>query len=165
MGRNHISENSGAGEGLYGSEAERKIVMAEKVTAQVLIGGRIYTLSGYESEEHLQKIANYVNGKLTEMKESESFRKQSYDLQATLIQLSIADDYFKAKQQLDILESENESKDKEIYDLKHEVISTQIKAETTEKTETQLQEQVTELKEKLASLEAELEEYKELIDS
>ncbi len=138
--------------------------MAEKVTAQVLIGGRIYTLSGYESEEYLQKIANYVNGKLTEMKESEPFRKQSYDLQATLIQLSIADDYFKAKQQLDILENEIESKDKEIYDLKHEVISTQIKAETTEKTETELQKQVTELEQKIASLEEELEVYKALVD-
>ena len=41
--------------------------MAVKNTTQVLIGGKIITLSGYESEEYLQKVANYMNGKLTEL--------------------------------------------------------------------------------------------------
>ena len=31
--------------------------MAEKTDTEVLIGGRVFTLSGYESEEYLQKIA------------------------------------------------------------------------------------------------------------
>ena len=41
--------------------------MAVKNTTQVLIGGKIVTLSGYESEEYLQKVANYMNNKLTEL--------------------------------------------------------------------------------------------------
>ncbi len=32
--------------------------MAVKNTTQVLIGGKIITLSGYESEEYLQKVAD-----------------------------------------------------------------------------------------------------------
>lgn len=41
--------------------------MAAKKDIQVLIGGKIYTLSGYESEEYLQKIALYINNKMEEM--------------------------------------------------------------------------------------------------
>ena len=40
--------------------------MAEKTSAEVVIGGKVYTLSGYESEEYLQKVAVYINGKLNE---------------------------------------------------------------------------------------------------
>ena len=136
--------------------------MSEKISAQVLIGGKIFTLSGYESEEYLQKIAVYVNGKINEMKESEGFLKQPYDIQATLTELNIADDYFKAKKQLDILETEIETKDKEIYDLKHELISTQIKLESSDKTIEELREELNELQKTVIKLETELEDYKNL---
>lgn len=138
--------------------------MAEKISAQVLIGGKIFTLSGYESEEYLQKVASYVNGKLNEMKESEGFAKQPYDIQATLTELNIADDYFKAKKQLDILEMEIETKDKEIYDLKHELISAQIKSESSDKTIEEKQNEIEELQKKIIKLETELEDYKELLE-
>ena len=41
--------------------------MADKTDAQVVIGGRTYTLSGYESEEYLLRIADYLNGKIDEL--------------------------------------------------------------------------------------------------
>ena len=37
--------------------------MAVKNTAQVVIGGKIITLGGYESEEYFQKVASYINNK------------------------------------------------------------------------------------------------------
>ncbi len=138
--------------------------MAEKTNVQVLIGGKIFTLSGYESEEYLQKVAGYINSKLNEMKETENFSKQPYDIQATLTELNIADDYFKAKKQLDILETEIETKDKEIYDLKHELISAQIKVESDEKTIAELREELSSIQQKVIKLETELDEYKELLD-
>ena len=54
-------------------------------------------------------------------------------MQNVLLQLNIADDYFKAKKQIDILEEDITNKEKEIYDLKHELIAAQMKLETTEK--------------------------------
>lgn len=138
--------------------------MAEKISAQVLIGGKIFTLSGYESEEYLQKVAAYVNGKINEMKESEGFMKQPYDIQATLTELNIADDYFKAKKQLEILETEIETKDKEIYDLKHELISAQIKGESSEKTIEGLRQELSAMENKMVNLETELEDYKALLE-
>ena len=34
--------------------------MSSKTDAEVIIGGKIYTLCGYESEEYLQKVASYI---------------------------------------------------------------------------------------------------------
>ena len=42
--------------------------MNEKTDAQVVIGGRTYTLSGYESEEYLLRVAEYLNGKIDELR-------------------------------------------------------------------------------------------------
>ena len=60
-------------------------------------------------------------------------RKQSAEARSVLLALNIADDYFKAKKQGGALESDIEAKDKEMYDLKHELISVQIKYENAEK--------------------------------
>ncbi len=100
---------------------------------EVLIGGKVYTLSGFEGEEYLQKVSSYLNHKITECANSEGYRKQSADTRNVLLALNIADDYFKAKKQGDSLESDIELKDKEMYDLKHELISVQIKLENAEK--------------------------------
>ena len=34
--------------------------MSEKSSAEVIIGGKVYTLSGYEGEEYLQKVADIL---------------------------------------------------------------------------------------------------------
>lgn len=115
--------------------------MASRTDTEVIIGGKVFTLSGYESEEYLQKVASYINNKVNEYNKIDSFRRQPMDTQGVLLQLNIADDYFKAKKQISELEDEIQDKDKELYDLKHELISTQMKLES-------LQEQVKALEEK-----------------
>ena len=40
--------------------------MSAKTNTQVVIGGRMYTVSGYESEAYLQQVAAYLNNKLAE---------------------------------------------------------------------------------------------------
>ena len=93
--------------------------MAEKTDTEVLIGGRVFTLSGYESEEYLQKIALYINNKVSEYNKVEGFKRQPVDTQAILLELNIADDYFKAKKQISLLEEDLAAKEKELYDLKY----------------------------------------------
>ena len=107
--------------------------MAEKTSAEVVIGGKVYTLSGYESEEYLQKVAVYINGKLNEFDSIEGYQRFPADMKATLLQLNIADDYFKAKAQAEKLEREIEAKEKEIYNLKHDLIAEQIQSENDKK--------------------------------
>ena len=71
--------------------------MAAKTDTEVIIGGKVFTLSGYESEEYLQKVASYINNKIAEYNKADQFRRQSLDIHNVLLQLNIADDYFKAK--------------------------------------------------------------------
>lgn len=134
--------------------------MSTKTDTEVIIGGKVFTLSGYESEEYLQKVASYINNKVAEYGKVESFRRQPLDTQNVLLQLNIADDYFKAKQQIGLLEEEIKNKEKEMYDLKHELITAQIKLENTEKNVKSLQSDANENAKKVVRLETELSELK-----
>lgn len=133
--------------------------MSSKTDTEVIIGGKIFTLSGYESEEYLQKVASYINNKLEEYSKIDSFRRQPLDTQSVLLQLNIADDYFKSKKQISLLEEELQAKEKELYDLKHELIASQIKLESTEKRVKEMQAELTENGKKIIRLETELKDY------
>jgi len=134
--------------------------MSSKTDTEVIIGGKIFTLSGYESEEYLQRVASYINNKLDEYSKIDSFRRQPLDTQSVLLQLNIADDYFKSKKQISLLEEELQAKEKELYDLKHELIAAQIKLESTEKKVKEVQMDFNESTKKIIRLETELKETK-----
>ena len=130
--------------------------MSSKTDTEVIIGGKVFTLSGYESEEYLQKVASYINNKVIEYGKVDSFRRQPLETQGVLLQLNIADDYFKAKKQISILEEELQAKEKELYDLKHELISSQIKLESAEEQVKNLTREQNDNAKKIVRLETEL---------
>ena len=130
--------------------------MSSKTDTEVIIGGKVFTLSGYESEEYLQKVASYINNKINEYNKIDSFRRRPMDTQSVLLQLNIADDYFKAKKQISVLEEELQTKEKELYDLKHELISAQIKLESSEERVMALQQEADDNEKKIVKLETEL---------
>lgn len=134
--------------------------MASKTDTEVIIGGKVFTLCGYESEEYLQKIASYINGKMNEYSKLDGYRRQSMDMQNVLMQINIADDYFKAKKQLASMEEDMAAKDKELYDIKHELIAAQIKLENTEKNMKAMQHENNEKDKKIIRLETERKELK-----
>lgn len=130
--------------------------MSSKNNTEVILGGKVFTLSGYESEEYLQKVASYINNKLAEYSKEDSFRRQNAEVRANLMYLNIADDYFKAKKLGDSLSEEIENKDKEIYDLKHELIAAQIKTGAAEKEITELKKEIAKYQKNIVQLETEL---------
>lgn len=130
--------------------------MSSKNNTEVILGGKVFTLSGYESEEYLQKVASYINNKLAEYSKEDSFRRQNAEVRANLMYLNIADDYFKAKKLGDSLSEEIENKDKEIYDLKHELIAAQIKKDAAEKEITELKKEIAKYQKNIVQLETEL---------
>ena len=130
--------------------------MSSKNNTEVILGGKVFTLSGYESEEYLQKVASYINNKLAEYSKEDSFRRQNAEVRANLMYLNIADDYFKAKKLGDSLSEEIENKDKEIYDLKHELIAAQIKTDAAEKEITELKKESAKYQKNIVQLETEL---------
>ncbi|MBD5530421.1 MAG: cell division protein ZapA [Acetatifactor sp.] len=129
--------------------------MSSKTDTEVIIGGKVFTLSGYESEEYLQKVASYINNKVNEYSKVDSFRRQPLDTRSVLLQLNIADDYFKAKKQITVLEEELQRKEKELYDLKHELISSQIKMENMEKDSREMEIQLREKDKQIEQMEKE----------
>ena len=134
--------------------------MASKTDTEVIIGGKVFTLSGYEGEEYLQKVASYINNKISEYNKIDGFKRQPIDTQNVLLQLNIADDYFKLKKQIELMEEQLTEKEKELYDLKHELIATQIKLENTEKNSKSLQSKLDESSKKIIQLETQVKDKK-----
>lgn len=132
--------------------------MSAKKNTEVLIGGKKYTISGYEEEEYLQRVASYINSKLKEFDEIDGFRKLPADMKAILTEVNIADDYFKAKEQIDKLESDCETKDQDIFKFKHDLINLQVENEELKKRIESLDEEKKELLLAKTKLEASLEE-------
>ena len=129
---------------------------SSKNYTEVLIGGKVFTLSGFESEEYLQKVSTYLNRKMDECSSVEGYKKQSAETRSILLALNIADDYFKIKSMATTSEADIELKDKEMYDLKHELISAQLSCENAEKEIDRLKEENTELQKQIVKLETEL---------
>lgn len=130
--------------------------MASKNNTDVVIGGKVFTVSGYESEEYLQKVASYINGKMADYNREESYRRLSSEMRTNLMYLNMADDYFKAKKLGDTLSEEIEDKDRQIYDLKHELIAAQIKADTATKEVEELKKEINKYQKNIVKLETEL---------
>ena len=104
-------------------------MMAAKKSTDVMIAGKVYTLSGYEEEGYLQHVASYINTKISEITERDEYRRIPNDMKSILIQLNIADDYFKAKKQYEAAEENYKKAEKDLFELKHELVDTQMKVE------------------------------------
>lgn len=133
---------------------------SSKNYTEVIIDGKVFTLSGFESEEYLQKVSTYLNHKISECASSEGYQRQTAETRNILLALNIADDYFKAQKQNIALESDVEEKDKEMYDLKHELISTQIKYENLEQDLEKEKNENQQLQMRIVKLEAEMKNHR-----
>ena len=107
--------------------------MSDKNYAEVLIDGTVFTLAGTEDEGYLRRVAAYLNEKIGEVKKVPGFSRMNADYQTLMVQLNLADDYFKEQERADILEAQKGILEKEAYSLKHELITTQMKLESLEK--------------------------------
>lgn len=133
---------------------------SSKNHVKVLIDGKVFTLCGDESEDYLQRVSTYLNHKITQCTSTEGYRKQTPETRSILLALNIADDYFKEKTIVETSETDIELKDKEMYDLKHELVSVQLRCEHAEKEANRLKEINNELQKQIVKLETELNNRK-----
>ena len=103
--------------------------MAKKNTADVLINGKVYTISGYESTAYLQKVATYLNEMEEKVAVTEGYARLTADEKQLLKNMNLADVYFKADAARESLEKEKEQKDRELYSLKHDLIDAKMEAQ------------------------------------
>ena len=136
---------------------DKERIMSSKNYIDVIIDGKIYNIGGFESPAYLQKVASYINNMIAEFKQNENYRVQKVDMQRILLEINIANDYFKAKRQADLLQNDIELKEKEVYDLKHELIVSDSKAETATKELNEALEKIKSLEKEVIKLQTELE--------
>ena len=99
--------------------------MNTKNDVEVIINGKQYTLSGYESSEYLQKIANHINDKIAEFKEQDGYLRLDTEMKNLLLAINLSDEYYKALKDSNDIKKENEEMEKEIFDIKHEMLTMQ----------------------------------------
>lgn len=68
--------------------------MSEKKSIEVLIGGKVFHISGTESEEHMKKVAEFLNNRLRQAKEMTGSNLTNETL-ISLTALNISDDLMK----------------------------------------------------------------------
>lgn len=134
--------------------------MKKRNDVKVVIGGKQYNMGGYESEEYLQSIASYINSKTDELKQQGGYPKLDSDIVNILLQINIADDYFKLKKSQEESDRELSEKQKENVDLKREIIGLQAKLETFEQENRAMKEENLDLQKRLIRMEAEVEEVR-----
>lgn len=139
---------------------DRRKIMNKQIDVTVLINGKKYILSGYESEEYLQKVASYINGKFAEVKQKDFYRLLDADMRNVLLHINIADDYFKLKKQMEDTIYISDSKSDEIFSLKHELIELKADLEEAEKRIAILKDEKLDEEKKNIRLETELNEVK-----
>ena len=61
------------------------------------------------------------------------YAKQKPDMQNVLLQLTLADDYFKCNRELENIKRKYHDQEKEMYRLKHELVSMKMKYQTDNK--------------------------------
>ena len=115
---------------------------SSKNDTTVTIGGKTYTLSGYESENYLQEVASYLNTKIAEIRNDRELQKLPFEMRNVLLQLNIADDYFKARSEADKVHVRMGEKDQNLSDVKHDLVAAQMKLESAEKKNRSLEAQV-----------------------
>ncbi len=99
--------------------------MKTKNDVVVTINKKEYVIAGYESDEYLQKIAAYMNRKYQELKEQPFYGRLSSDMKNIMLEINMADDYFKAADQVSELEEYRLQDSKELFALKTKLIETE----------------------------------------
>ena len=130
--------------------------MNTKNDVEVIINGKQYTLSDYESSEYLQKIANHINDKIAEFKEQDGYLRLDTEMKNILLAINLSDEYYKALKDSNDIKKENEEMEKEIFDIKHEMLTMQSELDKANEQIKKLAEERQAAKDQVIRLETEL---------
>lgn len=122
----------------------------KKNKVNIRICGNDYTIVGPESEEYIQKVSLYIDKKMREVMEGNP--KLSTAMAAVLTSINIADDYFKANNDLDNLR-------KQVQVYAEELDKAMTELNDTKKSNENLKEKIQSLQMELVKKETELEDF------
>lgn len=127
-----------------------------KNKVNVRIGGNDYTIMGVECEEHIQRVAMYIDKKISEI--SRSNNRLSTSMQSVLTAINIGDDYITLKDKAIEIDRALKDANEELELLREEVEKLSAEKVLLEKRNTNLQVE-------LARREAELTEVRNTLDN
>lgn len=127
--------------------------MKEKNSFQITLAGKSYTLAGNESNEYLKRIADHIEKKYTDYSANISYRTQPMDMQHVMLEVNIADDYFKCKEEVEILTRKLEEQSMELERMKNSLVAMQVKYENLESSTKLTQKNYQDAKARISQLE------------
>ena len=102
--------------------------MADKKTIQVIIDGKIYVLSGENSESYLHDVADYLNHKIESIrKEMWNYNKLEESVRSLLLQINICDELFQERKKVEEMQELLDKEKSESYSYKHDLVKTKLK--------------------------------------
>lgn len=126
--------------------------MEGKRELSVVIDGKVYRLSG-GSDSYLQKFASYVDGKISELKTQAGYNKLSTEYRDILLALTIAEEVFKLKEEIEVFNQDSRDREQELYELKQEVVDKKLQIDTANKLVEDYKTKVNELQKRMIGLE------------
>ncbi|MBQ1689610.1 MAG: cell division protein ZapA [Lachnospiraceae bacterium] len=131
--------------------------MNQKNDIEVTINGKQYVLAGYESDAYLQQVASYINQKYEAFKRQEGYNVLDADMRNILMQINLTDEYFKAQQRVNELSDLQTQKDRQMADMRHEMIGYKTEIDQLKEELDILKNENLEEQKKIIKLEAQLE--------
>ena len=125
--------------------------MEGKRELSVVIDGKVYRLSG-GSDSYLQKLAS-VDGKISELKTQAGYNKLSTEYRDILLALTIAEEVFKLKEEIEVFNQDSRDREQELYELKQEVVDKKLQIDTANKLVEDYKTKVNELQKRMIGLE------------
>lgn len=123
------------------------------VTTDVLIAGKVYSLAGADPE-HLQRVAALMNRKILEVRNTPGYKNLDHEYKELLMNINLADEYFKAHDEAAELKAEVEAREKELYTARHDLVSMKLKLENALKQQDVLEKRAEEWKNRYEELKA-----------
>src|SRR5699024_8810323 len=99
----------------------------------VIIDEKVYSLGGSDNSDYIQMVAAYINDKIQTLKAQPYYYKQSTDTRNVMAMLSIADDYFETKQNVEDLKKELQAHAPEVNKLKKQILDVNSMLEKMER--------------------------------
>ncbi len=106
--------------------------MTQKNEVQVVIDGKVLTMSGTEDEMQIQRVASCVNRMIKKLEGTEVYHSLPTDMKPLLIELNIAEELIRAQERADELEADLQIKENELSELKQTLVDAQLRLERLE---------------------------------
>lgn len=101
--------------------------MAEILRDTVEIDGRRVAITGSDDGAYLQEIADYINGKIEELRRGGNYGRQTAEDRRLMLLLNIADDYYREKKRADEMEDRFAEMEEQVDHLRLELVHHQMK--------------------------------------